>query len=70
MVMLPVIEIIVNGEVRTSARGLTVAGLLGELGLAHRAISVRRNGQNIPPADYDRVRLSSGDQLSVAAGDS
>ena len=63
--MLPVIEITVNGELRKIARGLTVAGLLAELGLGTRPVSVERNQQSVPRAHYDCVRLSGGDFLVI-----
>lgn len=60
-----VIEITVNGETRGVARGTTVAGLLGELGLAERRVAVERNRQVVPRAEHDKVRLADGDRLEV-----
>ena len=49
------IAIRVNGEQRRVPAGLSVAGMLGELGLDPRKVAVERNLEIVPRASLDEV---------------
>jgi thiamine biosynthesis protein ThiS len=59
------IEITVNGAPRRVAAGLTVGGLIAELGLAGRKVAVERNREVVPRARHHEVPLVSGDHLEL-----
>jgi thiamine biosynthesis protein ThiS len=59
------IIISLNGEERRVAAGLTVAGLIGELGLDTRKVAVERNREIVPRSTYDAVALAAGDELEI-----
>jgi len=54
-----------NGEARGVPAGLTVAGLLGELGLDTRKVAVERNREIVPRSTYAAVGLAAGDELEI-----
>lgn len=55
----------VNGELRTVARGLTLSGLLEELGVDARRVAVERNRQVVPRDRRDEVELEEGDEVEI-----
>lgn len=59
------IDIVINGETRTIVEGTTVAGLIGELGLADRRVAVERNREVVPRAQHAQTVLAAGDRLEV-----
>jgi thiamine biosynthesis protein ThiS len=59
------IDIVVNGEPRRVAAGITVSGLLAELGLADRRVAVERNREVVPRAEHARTALAAGDALEL-----
>ncbi len=61
----PVLEIIVNGESRTTAAGASIAELLQELELAGRPVAVEVNRELVPRTRHAEHRLQAGDQLEV-----
>ncbi len=58
-------NLIVNGEARHAAPGITVAGLLAELGLAGKPVAVEVNLELVPAARHDERRLGEGDRLEI-----
>lgn len=56
---------VLNGKPRTIADGLTVAGLLAELGLDPRTVAVERNLDIVPRGAYASQTLAEGDKLEV-----
>jgi sulfur carrier protein len=60
----PRIAIVVNGEPREVAHGLTVRGLLEHLGIAGLA-AVERNRVLVPRAQQGSVLVERGDRLEV-----
>lgn len=58
-------EIRVNGEDRTVSRGLTVSGLLEELGVDGRTVAVERNREIVPREEREDVRLEPGDVIEI-----
>jgi len=59
------VEIIVNGQPRQAAAGISVAELLEELKLAGRHVAVEVNLQIVPRQDHARRRLAEGDRLEI-----
>ena len=59
------IEVVINGETRTVARGTTVAALVIELGFGDRRVAVERNREVIPRAQHATTQLAAGDRLEI-----
>ena len=59
------LSLTLNGEPRRFARPLTVAGLLGALGLDPRKVAVERNEAIVPRSTYDQTVLSTGDAIEI-----
>jgi sulfur carrier protein len=59
------IDIVINGQARSVNEGTTVAGLIGELGLAGRPVAVERNREVVPRAEHASTVLATGDHLEV-----
>lgn len=59
------IAIILNGEHRRVAGGLTLAGLAREMGLVPEKIAVERNLEVVPRSTLARVTVEEGDQLEI-----
>lgn len=61
----PLVNLIVNGEARQVAPGITVAGLLAELGLAGKPVAVEVNMELVSAARHAERRLAEGDRLEI-----
>ena len=59
------IAITINGEPRRVAAGLSVAGLVAELGLNPKKVAVERNLEIVPRSTHADVMLADGDQLEI-----
>jgi thiamine biosynthesis protein ThiS len=59
------LPILVNGESREIAPGLTVADLLGSLGLADRRVAVAVNRAVVPRSTHAARALASGDRVEI-----
>lgn len=57
--------VVVNGEERRFAPGVTVAGLLEELGLHPRMVVVERNREILDRERYGAVEVQPGDALEL-----
>lgn len=57
--------IVLNGESRTVAEGVTVADLLAELGRHPRTVAVEHDGEILPRERYAGTVLREGDRLEV-----
>ena len=55
----------VNGEGREIPAGLTVSGLLKELGLGDKPVAVERNAEIVPRASHGETELHDGDCLEL-----
>lgn len=62
---LSMIAITINGEPRRVAAGLSVAGLVAELGLNPKKVAVERNLEIVPRSTHVDVMLADGDQLEI-----
>ncbi|ROR34624.1 sulfur carrier protein ThiS [Inmirania thermothiophila] len=58
-------EIIVNGEARSVADELTVAGLVRLLGLEGRRLAVEVNREIVPRSEHPHRRLQPGDRVEI-----
>jgi sulfur carrier protein len=54
-----------NGESREIGDGITVADLIGELGLAHRRVAVEINRDIVPRDAYPARSFSDGDEVEI-----
>ena len=59
------IDVVINGQPRKIDQGTSVAGLIGELGLAGRPVAVERNREVVPRALHASTVLAEGDRLEV-----
>ena len=59
------IAIKVNGEQRRVPAGLSVAGMLGELGLDPRKVAVERNLEIVPREILDEMPVEDGDAFEI-----
>jgi thiamine biosynthesis protein ThiS len=55
----------VNGEPRSLAGPISLAGLLATLGLDRRKVAVERNEAIVPRSLYDDTTLHEGDWLEI-----
>jgi sulfur carrier protein len=55
----------VNGAERRFAPPLTVARLVGEMGVEGRRIAIERNGEIVPRSRYAEVEIADGDRLEI-----
>jgi thiazole synthase len=59
------ITIIVNGEHKRVAAGLTIAGLAEQLGLVPEKVAVERNLEVVPRSTLAQVTVEDGDELEI-----
>jgi thiazole synthase len=59
------IAIHVNGDLRCVTVGITLADMLGELGLDARKVAVERNLEIVPRGTFGEVRVEEGDRLEI-----
>jgi thiamine biosynthesis protein ThiS len=55
----------VNGESRETKSGMTVAGLLGELGLDAGRVAVERNLEILPRPRWQETQVAAGDRFEI-----
>ena len=58
-------RIVLNGEERDVADGLTVAALLDTLDVPRRYVAVERNREIVPRARHAETVLSEGDRIEI-----
>ena len=58
-------EIIVNGQAREAAEGITIADLLAELQLNDKPVAVEVNLQLVAKQRHADHRLAAGDRLEI-----
>jgi thiazole synthase len=59
------ISIVVNGDHKRVADGLTIAGLAEELGLIPEKVAVERNLEIVPRSTIAEVRIEDGDEIEI-----
>lgn len=57
--------IMINGESRDLTPGLTVAGLLQDLGIDNRKVAVERNLEIVPKSAFTTTEVQDGDRLEI-----
>ena len=62
---LSMIAITINGEPRRVSAGLSVAGLVAELGHKPKKVAVERNLEIVPRSMHGDVMIADGDQLEI-----
>jgi len=55
----------INGEERRVAAGISVAGLIAELGLNAKRVAVERNLEIVPRSTFADVEVEDGDQFEI-----
>ena len=63
--MSDIIQIVVNGEARQIAPGITVANLLEQMGLNAGRVAIERNLEILPRARWQETRLEAGDRFEI-----
>ncbi len=58
-------QIFLNGEARSLSAGVTVAGLLKDLGIEARKVAVERNLEIVPKSAFETTQLKDGDRLEI-----
>ena len=58
-------RIMINGENRELADGLTVAALLAHLGIDTRKVAVERNLEIVPKSAFTATAVEDGDRLEI-----
>jgi thiazole synthase len=58
-------NIIINGDTRAIAPGVTLEGLLAELGIDRRKVAVERNLEIVPRSAYAQTTIGDGDRLEI-----
>jgi len=61
----PTLVIRVNGDERRMVSGLTIAEMLGKLGLDHRKVAVERNLEIVPRSTLGDVMVADGDTYEI-----
>lgn len=59
------ISITLNGESREVSEGVSVAGLLDELGMGEQRVVIEHNGVILPRTQYEATQVAAGDQLEI-----
>jgi thiamine biosynthesis protein ThiS len=59
------LDLMVNGGPVQAPRGVTVAGLLSQLGLDRRKVAVERNEEIVVRSTYETTALLPGDRLEI-----
>ncbi len=58
-------NITLNGESRRIDTGLTILGLIEQLGYQGKRIAVERNGEIVPRSAHASTELADGDALEI-----
>ena len=59
------VNVSVNGEPRRLPAGLSIAAMLGELGLDAQRVAVERNRDVVPRSSLAEVMVEDGDQYEI-----
>ena len=63
--MTPTITVVINGEPREVPAGLTVAELLGHLGLNADRVAIERNLEILPRARWEDTAVGHNDHFEI-----
>ena len=59
------VQVVENGKPREVEEGISIAGLLNEIGWKPEWVVVEYNGEPLERVRYPSVRLKSGDRLEI-----
>lgn len=59
------IEVMLNGEMRSVDPGLTIAQLLEKVGVKSETVVVERNGKLVTREHFGREPIAAGDRLEL-----
>jgi thiazole synthase len=59
------IRVRINGEPKTAPSGLSIAGLLREIGINPQKVAVERNLEIVPRSTLDSVQVENGDSFEI-----
>jgi sulfur carrier protein len=59
------VTVIINGETREIPDGLTVAELLGHLGIAAERVAIERNRDILPRAQWKGTAVQASDSYEI-----
>ena len=59
------VSVVANGKPRDVAEGITITGLLDEIGWKPEWVVVEYNGEPLERARYPSIRLKAGDKLEI-----
>jgi thiamine biosynthesis protein ThiS len=59
------VHVVINGDPQQVSEGLTIAGLVRQLGFSERRIAVEVNREIIAREQYGERTLADGDQVEV-----
>ena len=65
MTVAQTLQIQVNGEQRRVTDGISVAAMLGEIGLDPRKVAVERNREIVPRSVLDEIPVEEGDAYEI-----
>jgi thiamine biosynthesis protein ThiS len=65
MTTLALLSIHINGEPRAVQDGLSISGLVAELGLNPKKVAVERNLEIVPRSTHGHVMIENGDRLEI-----
>jgi sulfur carrier protein len=60
-------QVRLNGEIRELPEGITVAGLLGHLGVKAQRVAVEVNDMVVTKDRYESQRIGPGDAVEIVA---
>jgi thiamine biosynthesis protein ThiS len=61
------VDVQLNGKTHSLTSGLTVAGLVRELGRDPRTVAVEYNGHILSRSRYDETMIQVGDRIEVVS---
>lgn len=59
------ITVIINGDEMRLAKGLTVAGLMLELGMTKGRVALEKNREIVPRSTFAQVIVEDGDVMEI-----
>ena len=65
MTVAQTLQILVNGEERRVTDGISIADMLGEIGLDPRKVAVERNREIVPRSVLDEMPVEDGDTYEI-----
>ena len=59
------LAVTVNGDARRISAGVSIAGMLRELGIDPKRVAVERNRSIVPKSTLEDVAVADGDQYEI-----